>query len=157
MKSRRDFLKNIVFTAGIGLGVPNLAVAGYEKINPDNAGSLRRNDIPTMSISTIIEILHVDRCYDTGEIFVDCLAMDGCMDVFELTFLTGFTEKASEYLEIGSLYKFYGKYISLSADIVMVYHVELESFQPTDLFKDEAGVRKRFEEYKSKKDNILPF
>jgi hypothetical protein len=107
--------------------------------------------VPTISISTIIEILNIDRRYDTGEIFVDCLAMDGCTDVFELTFLTGFTEKASDNLEIGSLYQFRGKYMSLSTDIVTVYHVDLEIFQPTDLFKDETDIRKRFEEYKSKK------
>jgi hypothetical protein len=73
------------------------------------------------------------------------------MDVFELTFLTGFTEKASEYLKIGSLYQFHGKYMSLCTDVATVYHVDLENFQPTDLFKDETDVRKRFDEYKSKK------
>ncbi|MGV8059205.1 MAG: hypothetical protein AB2L12_14465 [Smithellaceae bacterium] len=150
MKNHRHFLKNMRFTADIGLGLPDSAVAGYEKINQDNTATPRQNNIPTISISTVIEIINIDRCYDTGEIFVDCLAMDGCTDVFELTFLTGFTEKASGNLEIGSLYKFDGKHVSLCADIVTVYHVDLEPFQPTDLFKYETDIRKRFEEYKSK-------
>lgn len=151
MKSRRGVFKKVDSTANIGLGLPNSGEAGYEKINQDNIASQRQNNIPTISISTIVEILDVDRCYDTGEIFVDCLAMDGCTDVFELTFLTGFTEKASENLEIGLFYQFHGKYMSLSTDVVTVYQVDLEPFQPTDLFTEETIVRKRFEEYKSKK------
>ncbi len=160
MKSRRDFLKNIVFTAGIGLVLPNSAVAGYEKINQDNTAIPRQNNIPRISISTIIEIINVSRSYETDEIYVGCLAMDGCTDVFELSFLTNFKQKWSDSLKPGSIYIFHGKYMSLrDTEYPMIYDVDLETFQPIEIFKNEAEVRQHFEEYKSRKEkeNIVPF
>lgn len=161
MKSRREFLKKAAFATGIWLGLPPSLTFASERLNHGMDVKPDQDHIPTISITTIIEILNVDRYYDTGEIFVDCLAFDGCSDVFELRFLTGFTEKASENLEIGPLYQLHGKYISLCTDVPYIYHVELEPFnpKPTDLFKDEDEVRERFKKYKTEKakENIIPF
>ena len=77
--------------------------------------------------------------------------MDGCTDVFELSFLTNFKQKWSDSLKPGSIYIFHGKYMSLSnTSYPMVYDVDLEPFQATEIFQNEAEVRQTFEKFKSK-------